>query len=219
MVYKHVKCFLSLDISSVRTGFAIFKNNKVFKYGDISLSHIDKHSERLFVFEKELMALFENYKPEIVIAEDIYKGQNAKTHKILSLYHGIVYKLCFQFLKDDPIVLYTGEIRSPISEKFNVKLKQPGIKDKVLTFNFIKSHFGYDTFNYDDHNDTADAIAIGLAVTILEEKQNGSLQDFRGCARSRRKGAKNRLSKASASVPSGQEPRKQRSRRKVQTSK
>jgi hypothetical protein len=177
---------LALDISSVSTGWSVFKDGKLYEKGKIDTSKIKKHGERLICFEKELKALYKKYKPTIFAAEDVFVGRSPKVHKILSLYHGIAYKLAFERLKDDPLVLYEGEIRNIISEHFNVVLRKTGEKAKVLTFNFINAHYnlGYD---FDSHNDITDAIAVGLAVSIVEDRDEKNLENFRGCARSKPK--------------------------------
>ena len=190
---------LALDISSVSTGYAVFKKGKLSERGIINTSKIKKHGERLVKFEIELSALIKKYKPDIIAAEDIYKGRNPKTHKILALYHGVAYRLCFVYTNDDPIILYAGEIRSIVSEAYSVILKKKGVKDKELTFDFIKEKYSFDEFEFNKHNDITDAIAIGLAVSELESgRANESLCDFRGCARSRRKRDKKSVSKASS---------------------
>jgi Holliday junction resolvasome RuvABC endonuclease subunit len=176
---------LSLDISSVSTGYAIFKSGKLKKYGIIDTSKIKRHSERLAVFEEALEAIIKKHKPKLIAAEDIYKGRNPKTHKVLALYHGVTYKLCYQYLKDDPFILYAGEIRSILSSAYDVTLKQKGVKDKLLTFDFIQEKYDFSEFEYKKHNDITDAIAIGLAIHDLES--GSALEEFRGCARSRKK--------------------------------
>lgn len=172
---------LALDISSVSTGYAFFDNTQLIEYDSIITSKWKRHSERLYHFEQKIDYLLQKYSPDFVIAEDIYKGRNVKTHKILSLYHGIAYKLCFNYTKDDPIVLYSGEIRSSLSKAYNVSLKKKGVKDKLLTFDFINKLLNLN-FTFEEHNDITDAIAIGLAVIELEKIY--SLDELKGCARS-----------------------------------
>lgn len=171
---------LSLDISSVSTGYAIFKNGKLKDYSLIDTSIYSTHGERLCAFELQVDALIKKYKPDIIAAEDIYKGRNPKTHKILALYHGIAYKLCYSFLTADPVVLYPSEIRGTLSEKYNVVLKKKDVKEKLLTFDFIKAHFKLSSFEFKTHNDITDAIAIGLAVYNI----GNNIEEYRGCARS-----------------------------------
>lgn len=184
---------LSLDISSVSTGYAIFENDKLIDYGIIDTSKIKLHGERLVAFEKELKSLIAKYNPEVIAAEDIYKGRNPKTHKILALYHGITYKLCFEHLKSDPNVLYAGEIRSIVGNAYNAVLKKKGVKDKQLTFDFIKEKYSFSSFEFKKHNDITDAIAIGLAIANIIDLPE--FEEYKGCARSQKKRRRKKASK------------------------
>lgn len=184
---------LSLDISSVSTGYAIFDNDQLIHYGIIDTSKIKKHSERLFNFEIQLKDIIEKWDPEVIAAEDIYKGRNPKTHKILALYHGITYKLCFQYLESDPSVLYAGEIRSIVGNAYNAILKKKGVKDKELTFAFIKDKYSFSSFEFKKHNDITDAIAIGLAIANILGTPD--FEEYIGCARSQKKRRRKKASK------------------------
>lgn len=180
---------LALDISSVSTGYAFYKKGKLKDKGVLVMSKIKRHSERLSFFNEEIVKLVEKFSPEMIAVEDIYKGRNPKTHKVLALYHGIVYKLSYDFFDSDPIVMYPSEIRSILSDEFDVVLKKKGVKDKELTFDFIKKHFNLESYTFKKDNDITDAIAIGLAVEALSSKSESQdlISEYIGCARSQKK--------------------------------
>lgn len=61
---------LALDQSSHINGYAIFQNNKLLKYGKFSLNDNDI-GKRLVNFRRQIIELIENYRPDMVIFEDI----------------------------------------------------------------------------------------------------------------------------------------------------
>lgn len=209
---------LALDISSVSTGWSVFKNGKLHKHGKIVTSKIKKHSERLVFFDIELRKLFEKFKPNIFAVEDVFVGRSPKVHKILSLYHGVAYKCAFEYLNDDPITIYESEARGIISDSFNVALRKSGEKAKKLTFDFINQHYNL-KYTFENDNDITDAIAVGLAISVLGDLDEKSLGSFRSCARSKPKRNKKGVSEVGAQVSPRQKSKRPKSRRKVQGSK
>lgn len=61
---------LALDQASRITGYAIFRNNKLVKYGKFSLES-DDIGERLVKFRQHIIELIENYDIDEVVFEDI----------------------------------------------------------------------------------------------------------------------------------------------------
>lgn len=171
---------LALDISSKSTGFAIFKDGQLQKdcVGTIKLNHTT-HAERLFFFEKSLSELLDGYNPSLVVIEDIFKGPNIKTFKVLCFFHGIVHKLSWAALSIEPQLMTVSEVRQTLEKKYKVKLfaprknknkkyKSQSFKDsKELTFDFIKKHYKLKNFKFKEHNDVSDAIAVGSAFILL----------------------------------------------------
>lgn len=61
---------IALDQASKITGWSFFENGELKKFGKISLKD-DDVGERLYKLREELIKLFEEYKPEKVVFEDI----------------------------------------------------------------------------------------------------------------------------------------------------
>lgn len=191
---------LSLDISSKCTGYAVFTNGGLNKkaLGNIKLNH-KTHGEKLNVFESELTKLLKAHKPSTVIIEDIYKSRNVRTYRVLSYYHGVAYKAIYKYKKIEPVILTVKEIRTIIGQEYGTNLMptkrqknaQKINKDsKELTFDLMKKIFALRKFNFVEHNDIVDAIAVGLAHQLFQEGKHGSLQSIGNKPRRKRKRSK-----------------------------
>jgi len=101
------------------------------------------HGERLIFFEKEVSKIIKEYKPTHFFVEEIWRGPNPKTFKILAFYHGAAHKVAFKHFKKGPQLLTPTEVRKAIGKKFNVKLllgkkASKKVSSKELTFNLIR---------------------------------------------------------------------------------
>jgi Holliday junction resolvasome RuvABC endonuclease subunit len=78
---------LALDQASEKSGYSIFDNGKLFKYGLLKLSDIKKdkfnepYDERVTNVKEFLKKMIDTYNIDLVILEDIQKQVNIKTYK------------------------------------------------------------------------------------------------------------------------------------------
>jgi Holliday junction resolvasome RuvABC endonuclease subunit len=83
---------LALDQASQTTGYAIFKDGKLFTYGKFSFD--DDIAERLVKIRKKVLSLIEEYQIEEVAFEDIQMQNNVmnnvQTFKVLSEVFGVI---------------------------------------------------------------------------------------------------------------------------------
>lgn len=172
---------LGLDVSITSTGYCVFNNGKLLKKscGMIKPNPKKTYGERLLFLELEIKKIISKYKPDEVIIEDIYKGRNAKTFKILSMTRGIAIKTIFEELGKDPIIVMASTARALI-----------GIKNKKeIAYEFIVKKYKLKDYEFDTHNDQTDAIL--LALTAYTMKKQGidakPIQNFRRKKRRRRK--------------------------------
>lgn len=145
---------LAFDIASKNTGWAFIENGKINKkhLGTIKINPKYVMGKRLSTFEKEICNLINIYKPNIICIENIFKGRNANTFKILSLFRGVAIKTSFEYNGKDPISIMAIQVRSIIN--------LPNKKEEVFCNLNNKYKLGFE-FNSD--NDVVDAIALGLA--------------------------------------------------------
>ena len=146
---------LAFDISSAKTGVAFFENNILDKK---SLSTIEPNSKeclgaRLKFFSTKIKKLIKKYKPDVVVIEDIFKGFNIGTFKTLAMFRGVAILTIFELTGFMPISLMAVEARNFAKVD----------KSKELAFDAINKLYSL-KFNFEKHNDMADAIVLGLAV-------------------------------------------------------
>ena len=153
---------LGLDVSSISTGYSIVNNGQLVKSscGLIKTNPRKQYGERLLSFETQLKELIQKQKPDNIIVEDIFKGRNMKTFKSLAMFRAIAIKVVYEELGTDPISLMASEIRSIIGVKNN----------KEVTFNFIVDKYKISGYNFEEHNDIVDSIALALSVHIMKKQ-------------------------------------------------
>lgn len=143
---------LALDQSSKITGYAIFENNKLIKYGKLSYDDSDLGT-RLVKLRSDLKDLIEQTQIDEVIMEDIQYQPNIgiDTFKVLAETFGVVYELL-------------TEMRIPNSSVWSTSWKSVlGIKGKTRpeqkrnAQNYVVTHYGVKPTQ-----DECDAICIGL---------------------------------------------------------
>lgn len=152
---------IGLDISSTCTGVAVFNDGQLIAWHKWVLPKGKPHAQRLDMLRRKLSHLFITHNPQAVVVEDVYSGPNPKTQKVLSLYHGVAYQLCWQLLGCAPQVISEGEIRSRVGKANRVKLTGKGAKRKV--FDWVVGAYGLVGFQFASDNDITDAVATALA--------------------------------------------------------
>ena len=136
----------------------------------------ETYGQRLLFLENNIKEVIEKYKPDRVILEDIFKGRNAKTFKILSMARGVVIKTIYQATGKDPINIMPSATRKLI-----------GIKNtKEDAFDFIVKKYKLTDYEFDKHNDLTDAIALGLAAHTMI-KQGIDEKSLRNTKRKKRR--------------------------------
>jgi len=150
---------LGLDISISSTGYCIINNGKLLRKscGLIQPNPKETYGHRLLFLENNIKDVIKKNKPDEVIIEDIFKGRNAKTFKILSMARGVAIKAIYQETGKDPISIMASETRKLI-----------GIKNtKEDAFNFIVKKYKLNDYEFDTHNDITDAMALALAAHTM----------------------------------------------------
>ena len=160
------KCtMLSLDISSVSTGWAIFENGKYVKSGTLTASGTaENHVPHMMT---DIDILLSHSCPDIcVIEETILSRFNPKTFRTLTMILGAAMYICKK-LETEFITLTPSEWRKLISAE-----KKPRKREELKAWDLAKAAelFGKE-FETDDE---ADAVLIGQAYLNKWEKKDVS---------------------------------------------
>lgn len=172
---------LGLDIASISTGYCIFNNGRLVKSscGLIRPNPKKTYGERLLYFESEVRSLIHKHKPDTVIIEDIFKGRNILTFKVLAMFRGVAIKVIFEETNTNPISVMASEARSFI-----------GIKNsKEAAFEFIVNKYNLSDFKFETDNDIVDSIVLGLTAHTMHKK-GISEKSLRAARRKKRKSRK-----------------------------
>lgn len=143
---------LALDQASLTSGFAVFKDGKLYDYGKFTFSD-DDIAKRLVKIRNKVIELIEQYEITEVAFEDIQMQNNVETFKVLSEVYGVILEL-----------LQEKEIKYAIISS-NTWKSTLGIKGRARAEQKRNAQqFVLDTYNVKAIQDTCDAICIGTHV-------------------------------------------------------
>lgn len=144
---------LSLDGATNKTGYSIYNNKELIKYGIIDLSDIDDLTEKINTLKHLLIRIIEEFEIDRIIIEDIQlQHANVKGFKTLARLQGVLLDSVFEIdIPTELIVSTTWKSRIGI----NTRLKRE--VQKQLTIEFVKNKFGIDVVD-----DIADSISMGF---------------------------------------------------------
>ena len=144
---------LALDQASVTTGYAIFQNKQLIKYGKITLDDPNVGT-RLAILRQTLIDMINEYNITCLAFEDIQLqasvGNNVKTFKVLANVFGVIWELCEE-------LKLKYEIVSSNTWKSTLKIKGKNRSEqKRAAQDYIKEEYEIACTQ-----DEADAICIG----------------------------------------------------------
>lgn len=150
---------LAFDISSRKTGTAVINKGRLLKssFGVIEPNPKHNYGEKLTYFRDEIIKLIDKYNPDHVVIEDIFKGRNFKTFKTLAMFRGVAIQAIFYKTGKDPASLMPTDARATIGI--------PTTKEEA--FQALVEKYKLVDFDYEEDNDIADAIGLGLAMHQL----------------------------------------------------
>lgn len=160
------KTILAFDQASSMTGFGVYRNGKLIKYGVLNLKDITKSSHGEVAYDEKvenvrqfLIRCIESFNPDIVAIEDIQRQSNVKTFKDLAYLQGVLKN--HMYVNNVPFV-----VLSPSMWRGELKIR--GRKREDVKRNaqlFVK-----DKFDIEVTEDEADAICISIAGHNMLEK-------------------------------------------------
>lgn len=155
---------LALDQSTLKTGFSIFKNEKLNIYGLIDLTGFSNDSViRCKDLIRQLKLLIEQHGIDYVALEDCQLQKNAQTFKMLARLQGMLIMMLDEY--DIPY-----KVIPPTEWRKGLGLSTKGKRDilKSNASNYVRNVFGITgTENLDD---IAEAICIGDYAKLLFEE-------------------------------------------------
>ena len=144
---------LALDQASRTSGWAVYDNGKLFKYGKFSATHTDV-GDRLYYIRKQIIKLIDEFNIDEVIFEDIQlqdnKINNVATFKALAEVFGVVYELLVELKIPREAVLSTVW-----KSKLGIKGYDRSAQKKAAQ-QWVK-----ETYGVSPTQDECDAICIG----------------------------------------------------------
>ncbi len=155
---------LALDQSLNTSGWAIFDNNSLIKFGHFKIHSAESIENRLGTLWEKIYKLYKDYQFEYIYFEDIQYQNNKDTYKKLAYVQATILLWCF-FNETKYLILSPSHWRKIITDNFNIKFGRSRTEQKNKSCDFVKNKF-----NIDITEDEADAIAIGIAGNI-EMKQ------------------------------------------------
>lgn len=157
---------IALDASTSCTGWAVFEDERLIAYGKIK-PHGDTWRDRLMDETMELAALFREYVPDVVVAEDVPLKDGKQTIVKLGAVHGMILSLCAGF-KLEPVFVLPSTWRHKLGmfDGTRAGMKRDAMKEKAV--HMANELFGLDlqwvspTSTKND-DDTAESILIGYS--------------------------------------------------------
>lgn len=159
--------YLALDQALQTTGYAIFEDEQLIKWGTFSINSSLPIEEKLYSIQHQLTLLNWDYKIDYIFFEDTQKQINLDTYKKLCYVQAAVMLFCKQTnIKYD--ILSSSHWRKILKDKYNIAWGSKRKEQKQAALQWVQQKYE-GTFT----TDSADAICIGWAG-ILEYKKNES---------------------------------------------
>ena len=157
---------LSLDTSSSKTGWAIFKNGEYMDSGVIDLSK--KELKKMYAGNSDkrirdmcvlIYKILNKYNPDIVLVEKLNVSRNMNATRILSKIIGSIYFYVIHKNVIDKSNVFYYEMQASQWRK-QIGIQKTGRKRdeyKMLSMQYVKDNFGISV-----SDDQSDAICMGI---------------------------------------------------------
>lgn len=164
---------LSLDLSTKSSGWAIFQDKILLKYGCITSSSTDL-IKRIHIMETEIKKILEENKIDKIVVEEVRPEmgtQNIKTHRALLWLQGYIAIMVHDNFKLEFEYLYPSEWRKVCGIKTGSGVRRDSLKPKDIAF--VK-----EKYNINVNDDIADAIGIGYAYLFSSKEKPVKMINF-----------------------------------------
>ena len=160
---------LSLDQALQTSGYAIFEDNKLIKWGTFSTNASLPIEKRLDTIYNQLTLLDEEYNFDYIFFEDTQKQVNLDTYKRLCYVQAIIMLWCKQCGVKEYIVLSSSHWRKLLKDKYKVAWGRKREEQKKAAQQLVEQ-----LFDKKVTQDEADAICINVAGQIEYNKNKSA---------------------------------------------
>ena len=149
--------YLSLDQAMRTTGWAIFEDDELKKYGSFTIPSHHSIEQRLNEFMRELNNLYREYEFDELFFEDIQNQNNNETYKKLAYVQATIIIWCYNNnIKFS--ILSPSHWRSVLKERCGISFGRKREEQKQKAIEFVQQFFARMV-----SSDEADAICLGYA--------------------------------------------------------
>ena len=160
--------YLALDQALQTTGYAIFEDNELIKWGTFSTNPSFPIEERLYTIQQELTKLDQYYNIGYVFFEDTQKQANLDTYKRLCYVQSVIMLWCRNRGGIKYKILSPSHWRKILKDKYQISWGRKREEQKQAALKWVRQEYdGKFT------TDSADAVCIGKAG-LIELGQNRS---------------------------------------------
>lgn len=155
---------ISLDISSVSTGWSFFIKDNLKEYGKIIIKNNVDNGPRLAIFREELSKVLKKYASQNVVIENGFAGRNIKTLKVLSNFSGVAQECVYSTLGVSAYIMNNKIVKSFFC-----------CKNKKELYEAIVYLLDLEDFCFEDYNDITDSIAQAICYyyNVLKGGESG----------------------------------------------
>ena len=145
---------LGLDLAT-RSGYSVISSNyKLLETGVIQLDPKSTHRKRFFDFYNEIKLLVKEHSPDLVVIEELHRSRNLNTTKLLAGFLAIALLVIPK--KVEVITCHQATAKKDIVKPALGRAKLT----KEDVFEWAKSEYRLNEYNFKDHNDITDSILM-----------------------------------------------------------
>lgn len=153
---------IGLDLSTKKSGYSIFKNDKLISHGIIDLSKNKDMDVRTRQMMIAVCNMIKKESPDYVIVEDSFSNGNVQVTKDLAYIIGAVLYQCeSNDIASEKVLPSQWRARIGLSQS---KKKRQELKQEAI--DMVRSRYHFDPIE-----DEAEAILIGLSKTYKDQSE------------------------------------------------
>lgn len=155
---------LALDQSTKVTGWAVFDDNSLARYGEINLSKNTDPNSRFQQMCNAVQDLIHEEKPDFVVFEEVAMQTNAYSLITLARLQGVIIAVCFNH-QIEHYIYPSGAWRKALGFKQGKGHARGDLKRQAISY-------CKEQYNVELDEDRADAVCIGDAFIKTYIKEN-----------------------------------------------
>lgn len=163
--------YLAIDNALATTGWALYEDDKLIKYGKFTTRAVDPIEERLVQIVNWLDMFYQKYAFDKILFEDCQQqsNRNVQTFHKLSMVKAIILYWCGSS-KVPYICNSPSHWRSVLKNKYGISWGRNRGSQKLAAQQFVEEYFKIKDISEDE----CDAICLGLAGIIENESQRSA---------------------------------------------